>query len=60
MTHWKDIDSSTRRFTDSSYKRLHTPSEYLLTDKQKEEAAKAAKKKADIRKEWGMDDEKTR
>ncbi len=40
--------------------RLHTPYEYLLTDKQKEEAAKASKKKAQIRKEWGVKDEKAR
>jgi hypothetical protein len=60
MTHWKNITPSTREFTDSSYKRLHTPSEYLLSEDQKEEVAKAAKKKAEIRREWGMEDEKTR
>ena len=60
MTHWKDITPTTHEFTDSSYRRLHTPSEYLLSNQQKEEAAKVAKKKADIRKEWGMEDEKTR
>ena len=60
MTHWKQITPSTREFTDSSYKRIHTPSEYLLSEKQKEEVVQAAKKKADIRKEWGMEDEKTR
>ena len=60
MTHWSKITLETREFTDSSYMKLHTPSEYLLTDKQKEEAAKAAKKKADLRKAWRMEDEKTR
>ena len=60
MTHWSKITPSTREFTDSSYKRLHTPSEYLFSEEQKEEIAKATKKKADIRKEWGMEDEKTR
>jgi hypothetical protein len=60
MTHWKSIDSHTRRFTDSSYTRLHTPSEYLLTDKQKIEMDAAAKKKADIQKAWGVDNEKNR
>jgi len=57
MTHWKNITSSTTRFTDSSYMRLHTPSEYLTTDKQKEDHARAIKQKAEIRKEWGMRDE---
>ncbi len=56
MTHWKDITPSTTRFTDASYMRVHTPVEYLLTEKQKEESAKKAKQKAKVRKEWGMKD----
>jgi hypothetical protein len=57
VTHWSKITPSTREFTDSSYRKLHTPSEYLSTDKQKAEAAQVAKQKADIRKEWGMKEE---
>jgi hypothetical protein len=46
MTFWKDITPSTREFTDSSYKRLSTASEYLWTTQQKDEMeAKRQKKK---------------
>ena len=35
MTHWSKIDKKTREFTDESYQPLHTPSEYLYTQRQK-------------------------
>ena len=35
MTHWTKITPETWEFTDSSYQKLHTPSEYLWTTKQK-------------------------
>ena len=50
MTHWRKIDRTTREFTDSSYKKLHTPSEYFWTPEQKAEMeAKRKKKEADER-----------
>ena len=45
MTHWKQITPSTREFTDSSYERLPTPSEYLWTEKQKAEMEQQRLKK---------------
>ena len=35
MTHWSKITPETWEFTDSSYKKLHTPDEYFWTTKQK-------------------------
>ena len=35
MTHWTKITPETWEFTDSSYKKLHTPDEYFWTTKQK-------------------------
>ena len=45
MTHWTKITPETWEFNDSSYKKLHTPSEYFWTTKQKAEMeAKRMKK----------------
>jgi hypothetical protein len=45
MTFWKDITPSTREFTDASYKRLSTATEYLWTADQKEKIEVKRKKK---------------
>ena len=46
MTHWSDITRTTREFTDSSYKKLHTPSEYFWTKQQKAEMKRKEDEKA--------------
>jgi hypothetical protein len=45
MTHWTKITPETWEFTDASYQKLHTPTEYFWTTKQKVEMEEKRKKK---------------